>query len=374
MSTADRFADAVCIEIVNISKSFGATEVLKSLSLTAFRGEFVALLGPSGCGKSTILRIIAGIETCDEGEIVIEGQVANYLRPSARNVAMVFQSYALYPHLTVRENIAFPLTTRQGRGLDRATISVRVSQAAELVDLSDKLEHLPSQLSGGQRQRVALARSIVRHPVAFLMDEPLSNLDALLRHEMRRSLIDLHRRVGRTTLYVTHDQFEAMTMADRIVVMDHGRIQQVGSPHEVFEQPANRFVAGFIGLPSMNMLEGRIESGRFVSRQGLRIPLAAGAFSADEGEPVALGLRPTDLSIGPVREGEAAIVGQASRIEYGGTDIFVDLTLSGSDGVRMRVATENAIRTGEKIEARIRLRALHLFAADGRSLRVPTGG
>ena len=182
--------------------------------------------------------------------------MVNYVRPSERNVAMVFQSYALYPHMTVRENITFPLTTSHGRHFDRATVAKRVAEAAQLVDLTDKLERLPSQLSGGQRQRVALARSIVRHPVAFLMDEPLSNLDALLRHEMRQSLIDLHRRVGRTTLYVTHDQFEAMTMANRIVVMDHGRIQQAGTPREVFERPANRFVAGFVGLPSMNMLRG----------------------------------------------------------------------------------------------------------------------
>lgn len=366
---AVRSAEGRCIEIVNVGKSFGATRVLEGFSLGASSGEFVALLGPSGCGKSTILRIIAGIEACDEGEIVIEGQVANYLRPSDRNVAMVFQSYALYPHMTVRENIAFPLTTKHGRGLDRAAIGVRVVDAAQLVDLADKLERLPSQLSGGQRQRVALARAIVRHPVAFLMDEPLSNLDALLRHEMRRSLIDLHHRVGRTTLYVTHDQFEAMTMADRVVVMDHGRIQQVGSPRDVFERPANRFVAGFVGLPAMNMLEGRIEQGRFVSLRGLSIDLAPGAFKLTEGKSVALGLRPTDLSIGPARHGETALVGAAARVEYGGTDIFVDLSVSEYEGVRMRVAPEFAIRDGERIEARIPLRALHLFAADGRSLR-----
>jgi multiple sugar transport system ATP-binding protein len=357
------------IELLRISKSFGATEVLKGLSLSAFRGEFVALLGPSGCGKSTILRIIAGIEDCDEGEIVIDGKVANYARPSERNVAMVFQSYALYPHMTVEKNIAFPLTTSHGRGLDRAAIAARVTEAAKLVDLSDKLERLPSQLSGGQRQRVALARSIVRHPIAFLMDEPLSNLDALLRHEMRQSLIDLHRRVGRTTLYVTHDQFEAMTMADRIVVMDHGRIQQVGTPREVFERPANRFVAGFIGLPSMNMLEGRIERGRFVSGHGFSIAVPTPAGKVEEGESVTLGLRPTDLTLGAAGEGEAAIRGGVSRIEYGGADIFIDLDLAGPERLRMRAPPETAIKSGEKIEARIPLKAFHLFAADGRSLK-----
>ena len=361
--------DNPCIELSHVSKSFGATEVLKDLSLSAFRGEFVALLGPSGCGKSTILRIIAGIEDCDAGEIVIDGRVANYARPSERNVAMVFQSYALYPHMTVGKNIAFPLTTSRGGGLDRAAIAARVFEAAKLVDLSDKLDRLPSQLSGGQRQRVALARSIVRHPVAFLMDEPLSNLDALLRHEMRQSLIDLHRRVGRTTLYVTHDQFEAMTMADRVVVMDHGRIQQVGSPRDVFERPANRFVAGFIGLPSMNMLAGRIAGGRFVSSHGFAIDAPPPAAKVAEGEPVTLGLRPTDLTIGPAREGEASLAGEASRIEYGGADIYIDLELDGRERLRIRAAPEAAVALGGRIEARIATKALHLFAADGRSLK-----
>jgi multiple sugar transport system ATP-binding protein len=369
MSMAARPVDDPCIELSHVSKSFGATPVLKDLSLSAFRGEFVALLGPSGCGKSTILRIIAGIEDCDDGEIVIDGKVANYARPSERNVAMVFQSYALYPHMTVEKNIAFPLTTSHGRGFDRATIAARVAEAAKLVDLSDKLERLPSQLSGGQRQRVALARSIVRHPIAFLMDEPLSNLDALLRHEMRQSLIDLHRRVGRTTLYVTHDQFEAMTMADRVVVMDHGRIQQVGSPREVFERPANRFVAGFIGLPSMNMLEGRIERARFVSSHGFSIALPPLAGKVEEGEFVTLGLRPTDLSLGGAGDGETAIVGGVSRIEYGGADIFVDLDLAGPERLRIRAPPKTAIGCGDRIEARIATSALHLFAADGRSLK-----
>ena len=205
------------------------------------------------------------------------------------------------------------------------------------------------------------------------MDEPLSNLDALLRHEMRHSLIDLHRRVGRTTLYVTHDQFEAMTMADRIVVMNHGRIQQVGSPREVFERPANRFVAGFVGSPAMNMLSGRIERGRFVSAHRFSIDLPVSAFRIDEGASVSLGLRPTDLSIGPLREAEAAVIGRVARIEYGGADIFVDLALAGPERVRLRASPEATLADGERVEARIPLRALHLFAADGRSLRMRTG-
>ena len=363
-----------CLELANVSKSFGAGRVLEAISLSAGQGEFVALLGPSGCGKSTILRMIAGIEPCEEGEILIEGAVVNYVRPSERNVAMVFQSYALYPHMTVRENITFPLTTSHGRHFDRATVAKRVAEAAELVDLTDKLNRLPSQLSGGQRQRVALARSIVRHPVAFLMDEPLSNLDALLRHEMRQSLIDLHRRVGRTTLYVTHDQFEAMTMANRIIVMNHGRIQQAGTPREVFERPANRFVAGFVGLPSMNMLRGRIEGGRFTSLHGITCQLPASVFVAAEGASVVLGLRPTDLAIGLARPGEASLSGSISRVEYGGADVFVDLALGDAESLRIRVSAENSVSLGEQIEARIALAALHLFDAEGASLRRPAQG
>jgi multiple sugar transport system ATP-binding protein len=369
-----RRAEPPCLKLADVSKSFGGARVLEAISLSVRQGEFVALLGPSGCGKSTILRMIAGIEPCDEGEILIEGAVVNYMRPSERNVAMVFQSYALYPHMTVRENITFPLTTSHGRHFDRATIAKRVAEAAELVDLTDKLNRLPSQLSGGQRQRVALARSIVRHPIAFLMDEPLSNLDALLRHEMRQSLIDLHRRVGRTTLYVTHDQFEAMTMANRIIVMDHGRIQQAGTPREVFERPANRFVAGFVGLPSMNMLRGRMEGGRFISLHGIACELPASAFGAPEGTSVVLGLRPTDLAIGRARPGEASLSGSVSRVEYGGADIFVDLALGDAECLRIRASPENSVSLGERIEARIALAALHLFDAEGASLRRPAQG
>jgi ABC-type sugar transport system ATPase subunit len=364
-----RPSEPPCLKLAKVSKSFTGARVLEAISMSAGQGEFVALLGPSGCGKSTILRMIAGIESCDEGEILIEGKVVNYVRPSERNVAMVFQSYALYPHMTVRENIAFPLTTSHGRHFDHATVANRVAEAAQLVDLTDKLNRLPSQLSGGQRQRVALARSIVRHPVAFLMDEPLSNLDALLRHEMRQSLIDLHRRVGRTTLYVTHDQFEAMTMANRVVVMNHGRIQQVGTPRDVFERPANRFVAGFVGLPSMNMLSGRIREGRFLSLHGVPFELPASMFLAGEGMDVVLGLRPTDLSIAPARAGEASLCGTVARVEYGGADVFVDLALGDAERLRIRATSENPVSVGERIEARIASAALHLFDSNGASLR-----
>jgi len=202
------------------------------------------------------------------------------------------------------------------------------------------------------------------------MDEPLSNLDALLRHDMRQSLIDLHRRVGRTTLYVTHDQFEAMTMADRVIVMNHGRVQQVGAPREVFERPANRFVAGFVGLPSMNMLAGAWKDGRFVSAHGFTATLPPGMFVARDGAPVTLGLRPTDLALGPAREGAMAVGGAVSRIEYGGSDIFVDLALNPSERLRIRAAPEHGLEVGAEVEAGIALKRVHLFAADGESLRV----
>ena len=282
---------------------------------------------------------------------------------------MVFQSYALYPHMTIEQNIRFPLTTSHGRGFDRTEVAARVREAARLVDLADKLDRLPAQLSGGQRQRVALARAIVRHPVAFLMDEPLSNLDALLRHEMRQSLIDLHRRVGRTTLYVTHDQFEAMTMADRIIVMDHGHIQQVGSPREIFQHPANRFVAGFIGFPSMNMLEGRYERGRFVTSRRFSAAIPALAAGVQEGDALTLGIRPTDLVLGPAGEAEVAIAGVASWVEYAGSDVFIDLDIGEAEHLRMRAPPETPVRKGDRIEARLPRASLHVFGRDGRSLR-----
>ena len=249
-------ASAPAIELVDVSASATArVRAVNGINLAIEPGEFIALLGPSGCGKSTLLKLIAGLEDLSDGEIYIGGRLANYLHPSARDVAMVFQNYALYPHMTVRTNLGFPLKMS---GVAREAISAKVETAASLLQLTDQLDRYPDELSGGQRQRVALGRAIVREPLAFLMDEPLSNLDALLRVEMRSELVRLHKRVGRTTIYVTHDQVEAMTMADWLVVMRNGVVEQIGRPDDVYSRPANSYVATFVGARSMNLFDGRV--------------------------------------------------------------------------------------------------------------------
>jgi multiple sugar transport system ATP-binding protein len=245
------------VEIRDIRKSYGALEVIHGISLSIEDGEFIALVGPSGCGKSTLLRMIAGLEEITDGEVFIGGRVVNPLTPRERNIAMVFQSYALYPHMTVAENMGFNLKLS---GLSKPEIEKRVGEAARMLALTDLLQRKPSQLSGGQRQRVAMGRAIVRDPAVFLFDEPLSNLDAKLRVQMRTEIKSLHQKVATTSVYVTHDQIEAMTLADRVVVLNGGRIEQVGTPLELYRKPANLFVAGFIGSPAMNLLAGTVEA------------------------------------------------------------------------------------------------------------------
>ena len=264
---------SAAVSLEAIEKRFGSTVALVSLTLTAEAGEFLVLLGPSGCGKTTALRIVAGLEAPTAGTVRIGDEVVNDVEPKDRDVAMVFQSYALYPHLSVRRNIEFPLRARR---VARDEREQRVKEAARSLQLEELLERKPGQLSGGQRQRVALARAIVRDPKAFLMDEPLSNLDARLRVEMRAQLIDLHRTTGTTVIYVTHDQVEAMTMGDRIAILKDGLLQQVGSPKEVHDRPANEFVASFIGSPPMNLLPGEL-----LGEPGLTIGVRPEAFSID---------------------------------------------------------------------------------------------
>ena len=243
------------IEIRGVDKAFGATHVLYDVDLEVADGEFLVLVGPSGCGKSTLLRLIAGLEEVSDGEIIIGGRVVNDLPPKDRDIAMVFQNYALYPHMTVRENMAFSLKLRKE---PKGTVATKVSAAADTLNLAGFLDRYPRQLSGGQRQRVAMGRAIVRDPQVFLFDEPLSNLDAKLRVQMRVEIKSLHQRLHATSVYVTHDQIEAMTMADRIVVLQDGRVEQIGSPLELYDHPANLFVAGFIGSPAMNFVRGRL--------------------------------------------------------------------------------------------------------------------
>jgi multiple sugar transport system ATP-binding protein len=284
------------VELVNLSKSFGAIKVLHDLNLVVEEGEFVALVGPSGCGKSTLLRIIAGLEEASGGDVVMDNEIVNDLNPRERNIAMVFQSYALYPHMTVEENIGFNLRIS---GVSKGERRARAREAAETLGLTDLLERKPSQLSGGQRQRVAMGRAIVRNPDAFLFDEPLSNLDAKLRSEMRDEIKRLHQKVKTTSIYVTHDQIEAMTLADRVVILKGGVIQQIGTPSELYRNPVNSFVAGFIGSPAMNFVDATLERdgeqvfARLQDGTRLSVPEAPDGTDAE----VQIGLRPEHLNL-----------------------------------------------------------------------------
>src|SRR5689334_5594274 len=285
------------VAIRDVRKAFGSTTVIHGVDIAIVDGEFVVLVGPSGCGKSTLLRMIAGLENITSGEIHIGDRLVNDLPPKERDVAMVFQNYALYPHMTVAANMAFSLKLR---GAAQTEIEARVKRAADILGLGPYLQRFPRQLSGGQRQRVAMGRAIVRNPQVFLFDEPLSNLDAKLRVQMRTEIKELHQRLKTTTIYVTHDQIEAMTMADKIVVMRDGRIEQVGAPLELFDRPANLFVAGFIGSPSMNLLKGTVRKGEkpVVDIAGTAFPMPASG-AAEDGQAVVYGVRPEHLEIHP---------------------------------------------------------------------------
>jgi len=282
------------VSIRDVTKAFGATPVLHGVSIEIADGAFTVLVGPSGCGKSTLLRMVAGLEEIDGGEVAIGGRVVNKVPPKQRDIAMVFQNYALYPHMTVRDNMAFSLKLARA---PQAAVTERVGRAAAILGLDGLLGRYPRQLSGGQRQRVAMGRAIVRDPQVFLFDEPLSNLDAKLRVQTRAELKDLHQRLRTTTIYVTHDQIEAMTMADQIVVMNAGRVEQQGSPLALYDRPANRFVAGFIGSPAMNFFSGTVEAEGFRAEGGSLWPLPPGR--RDAGRPAVYGVRPEHLQLAP---------------------------------------------------------------------------
>jgi multiple sugar transport system ATP-binding protein len=281
------------VSIRNVRKTFGSTEVLHGVSVEIDDGEFVILVGPSGCGKSTLLRMIAGLENISLGEIAIGDRVVNNVAPKERDIAMVFQNYALYPHMTVRDNMAFSLSLAKAA---KTVIDQQVNRAAQILGLTPYLNRYPRQLSGGQRQRVAMGRAIVRDPQVFLFDEPLSNLDAKLRVAMRAEIKELHQRLATTTVYVTHDQIEAMTMADKIVVMNAGNVEQIGAPLELYDRPNNLFVAGFIGSPAMNFLKGKIEGGNFRAEGGEKLPLPRGPNGSD-GKPAVYGVRPEHFQL-----------------------------------------------------------------------------
>jgi sn-glycerol 3-phosphate transport system ATP-binding protein len=308
------------VSLKDVYKSFGKNEVIHGISCDIHDGEFIVILGPSGCGKSTVLRMTAGLEVITKGEISIDGKVVNELEPADRDIAMVFQNYALYPHMTVFKNMAYGLKIRR---MPKDEIKKRVHNAAEILELTEFLDRKPRQLSGGQRQRVAMGRCIVREPKVFLFDEPLSNLDAKLRVQMRLELRNLHENLGITSIYVTHDQVEAMTLGDRLIVMDNGYAAQIGSPLEVYERPATRFVAGFIGSPAMNFLETRISSaGDTVEIQGdVKLPLANGSVPEYGGKEVILGIRPEHFEISG--EETAALRLKVDHVELLGADTLV---------------------------------------------------
>ena len=304
------------VSIRTVRKAFGSTEVLHGVNVEVADGEFVILVGPSGCGKSTLLRMIAGLENISRGEIAIGGRVVNNVPPKERDIAMVFQNYALYPHMTVRDNMACSLLLAKA---PKNVIDEKVGRAADILGLAPYLERFPRQLSGGQRQRVAMGRAIVRDPQVFLFDEPLSNLDAKLRVAMRAEIKDLHQRLKTTTVYVTHDQIEAMTMADKIVVMNSGNVEQFGAPLELYDRPANLFVAGFIGSPSMNMLDGHLDGGDVVF--GLaRLPLTAHQRWMLTGDRVTIGVRPEGFEL--IATG-GHFDAEVTLVEDLGTDLYV---------------------------------------------------
>jgi multiple sugar transport system ATP-binding protein len=338
------------VTIRNLVKAYGGLTVIHGLDLDIPDGEFVVLVGPSGCGKSTLLRMIAGLEEVSGGDIRIGERRVNNLAPSERDIAMVFQNYALYPHKTVAANMGFALKMR---GMDKAEIDRRVQRAAEILGLTPYLDRYPRALSGGQRQRVAMGRAIVRDPQVFLFDEPLSNLDAKLRVQMRTEIRELHQRLKTTTVYVTHDQIEAMTMADRIVVMQGGRIEQVGAPLDLYDRPANTFVAGFIGSPAMNMLPGVVR-GDAVEVAGMRLPLPLG-MAAAEGREVIWGIRPEHLAAG-----SEGLSGTVAVVEPTGSETHVVLRSEGAEVVAM-FRDRVAFRPGDALVLAPEVAKVHLF-------------
>jgi multiple sugar transport system ATP-binding protein len=342
------------VTIDDVIKRYGATQVMHGVSVDIEDGEFVVLVGPSGCGKSTLLRMLAGLEEISEGTISIGDRVVNDVLPKERDIAMVFQSYALYPHKTVYDNISFPLLMAKR---SKAEIEEKVTNAAEILDLTKYLQRYPKELSGGQRQRVAMGRAIVRDPQVFLFDEPLSNLDAKLRVTMRIEIKELHQRLGTTIVYVTHDQVEAMTMADKIVVMRDGRVEQIGSPLDLYDNPTNTFVAGFIGSPSMNFVHGKIASDggtrSFLSDSGMTLPLPE--TTAEDGHAVTYGVRPEFVQVG-----DGGVEMEVVAVEPTGSETQI-FARSGKDLIDALVKERINARPGSKLGFVINPDDVHLF-------------
>jgi multiple sugar transport system ATP-binding protein len=362
------------LALKGLTKRFGAVEAVSCIDLDVAHEEFVVLVGPSGCGKSTILRMIAGLEEASAGEIHIGERLVNNRPPKDRNIAMVFQNYALYPHKTVYGNMAFALRAQR---LPKPDVERRVQQAAAILGLEDLMERKPGELSGGQRQRVAMGRAIVRDPAVFLFDEPLSNLDAELRSRLRSEIKKLHRKLRATVVYVTHDQVEAMTLADRVVILNKGRIEQVGTPMEVYAEPANLFVAGFIGTPAMNMIPAEIASD---SASGPRIVAAGMSLPLDARQPIAItpgmkitfGVRPEDISLLPAgAAAPASVEGSVVTVEPLGAEFLLSFT-AGAHELMAKIAGRALPQAGERLRFAFNMAHARVFdAATGRSLQQP---
>ncbi|WP_315836477.1 sn-glycerol-3-phosphate ABC transporter ATP-binding protein UgpC [Bradyrhizobium prioriisuperbiae] len=356
------------LTLTNARKSFGTIDVLHGIDLAVRDGEFVVFVGPSGCGKSTLLRVIAGLESVTSGDVHIDGERVTHLPASERGLAMVFQSYALYPHMSVRKNMAFAL---ENMGMKPAEIEQRVTRTAAMLRLTDYLDRKPKALSGGQRQRVAIGRAIVRDPKIFLFDEPLSNLDAELRVATRKELAALHAEIGGTMIYVTHDQVEAMTLADRIVVLKAGRIEQIGTPLELYNRPSNAFVAGFIGSPRMNFLPAAVisDDGTLrltVGEREVALPRAASGLAA--GAHVTLGIRPEHIDVAP---GAGMLTLTVDLVEHLGGDTFLYASAPGLPQITLRQDGQSHFARGDAIAIRLAADHLHLFDDTGAALARP---
>ncbi len=357
------------LELRNIVKNFQAVEVIRDVSLSVNDGEFVAFVGPSGCGKSTLLRLIAGLDRPTSGTVSINGRDVTNVSAADRGLAMVFQSYALYPHMSVRQNLAFGLENTK---VPKQEIEARITDAARMLEIEPFLGRRPGQLSGGQRQRVAIGRAIVRRPDAFLLDEPLSNLDAELRVTMRAELAALHGRLEATMIYVTHDQVEAMTLADRIVVLRRGRVEQVGTPLELYNKPANRFVAGFIGAPHMNFLEGRIinqnGTAATVETDGGHSLVVPAQGSRPAGEKVSVGIRPQHITLGNGAASGTTLDTRVTLVEELGSETVVHAEAAGHKKLIAVFAGQQRMRPGDDLPMRFDPDLLHLFGEDGQRL------
>ena len=349
------------VSLRKLEKSYGALRIVKGIDLEIADGEFVVFVGPSGCGKSTTLRMVAGLETISGGEIRIGNTVVNDLPPRGRDIAMVFQDYALYPHKTVRENMGFSLKVR---GVPQSEANQRITEAAEMLGIGHLLERRPGQLSGGQRQRVAMGRAIVRRPQVFLFDEPLSNLDAKLRGQVRTEIKRLHQQIGTTIIYVTHDQVEAMTLADRIVILKNGEIEQVGTPDEVYNRPQSVFVGGFVGSPAMNFARGRMSGGRVLLNNGDSLSSEAirlGKASALDGREILVGIRPEHF--GGVTDAATSVSAEVQVVEPLGSDTLVHFNI-GSDMLTARMPPDSRPMVGETIRVGVDPSRVHVFDAE----------